>query len=36
MHQAWGMTGATQIPITGPYRVAPRGGAPEVEPAPAT
>jgi hypothetical protein len=35
MHQAWGMTGAAQVPITGPYRVAPRREA-DAEPAPAT
>ena len=35
MHQAWGMTGAPRIPITGPYRVGARRGAPDGEPAPA-
>ena len=40
MHQAWGMTGAAPVAITGPYRVASRRDGPDAarsaEPAPAT
>ena len=36
MHQAWKMTGVAHVPITGPYRVAPRRDGADAEPAPAT